>query len=303
MANHLPIEKRRQIFHLLCEGNGIRTINRLMGCSVNTITELRKRFTYIAEFLNKKYICCLSVKDIHADEIKTYVNNADNPKWVFISMDTKSRLVINFYIGDRSGGSAKIFLSELSNKLTSKANVITDLLVSYIASVKKTPYGRIEAAIKNINLLSSNPEAELRRMNNRIESQNGTVRQHVSPLARKTLKYAKCDEGLRQNLILYFFYYNFMKKHTTLKTSPAVSAGLITKPLTFDALLEYDLIFTSTFTHKDSENFGRVKTYAPIRNISDYEMNEFVAGMAGIDGIKKGTNREAYGKKAKVVPL
>ena len=40
--NVLPIEKRAQILGLLVEGNSMRAVTRLVGCSINTVTKLLK---------------------------------------------------------------------------------------------------------------------------------------------------------------------------------------------------------------------------------------------------------------------
>ena len=38
--NKLGLEKRAQIIGLLVEGNSMRSITRLTGCSINTVTKL-----------------------------------------------------------------------------------------------------------------------------------------------------------------------------------------------------------------------------------------------------------------------
>ena len=37
--NRLPIEKRAQILQLLVEGNSMRSVERIVGCSINTVTK------------------------------------------------------------------------------------------------------------------------------------------------------------------------------------------------------------------------------------------------------------------------
>lgn len=299
MANYLSIEKRKQIFHLLVEGNGIRGINRFTGCSKSAITEIQKRYSYIVDFLNRKYIQDLSIQEVEADEIRTFVGKKTNVRWVYISLDRTSKLVINFHIGNRDGEDAKKFLTELSYRLNCKATVGTDSLIAYISSVKKSPYGRIDASVAKINLLRSSEVGKVlgRGISNMVETQNGNVRQHVSRLTRKTRCFSKTEIGLNQHLLLYFFYYNFIKKHKTIKTCPAVAAGLIETPFTFDNLLEYDLLFTETFTHKISiENYGRSGTKGIVKILTQMEKNDFIEGVSFIDGMKKGTTRGSYNK-------
>lgn len=38
--NQLPLEKRIQILQMLCEGSSMRSISRVVGVSINTVTKL-----------------------------------------------------------------------------------------------------------------------------------------------------------------------------------------------------------------------------------------------------------------------
>lgn len=76
MANYLSIEKRKRIFHLLVEGNGVRGVSRLIGCSINSIVEIQKRYYFIADFLNRKNLVELNCDEIEADEIRSKSINA-----------------------------------------------------------------------------------------------------------------------------------------------------------------------------------------------------------------------------------
>ena len=69
-------------------------------------------------------------------------------------------------------------------------------------------------------------------------------------------------------MTLFFFYYNFIKVHTSLKTTPAVFAEISDKPFTFDVLIDYDNMFT--------ENPGKRGTYKKIKK-------EKVAKIVSID--------------------
>lgn len=260
MPNYLPPQTRKQIFHLLCEGNGIRSITRLVGCAKASISELQKRFCLIIEFLNRKYITDLSIDEIEADELRTFIKHKDNIRWVYVAMDRKSRMILHFHIGNRDNTDAKIFLTGLSYKLNNISQVSTDCLKSYVSAVAKTPYGRIEAATSSIGLLRSKYYGQKlgRTITNRIETHNGNIRQHVSRLIRRTRCFSKKEEGLRQHLTLFFFYYNFIKIHKTLKTTPAVISGITDEAFWENKIIEYDNLFTETYFNADSKTYGIV---------------------------------------------
>ena len=67
--NKLSIEKRAQIIGMLVEGNSMRAITRMVGCSINTVTKLLIDVgTACAEYQDKT-LRDLPCKRIQCDEI------------------------------------------------------------------------------------------------------------------------------------------------------------------------------------------------------------------------------------------
>ena len=63
-----------------------------------------------------------------------------------------------------------------------------------------------------------------------VERQNLTVRMHSRRLTRLTNAYSKKPENLKAAVALHFGWYNLVRRHATLKTTPAVAAGVETHP-------------------------------------------------------------------------
>ena len=59
-----------------------------------------------------------------------------------------------------------------------------------------------------------------------IESQYLTVHMHVRRLTRLTNAFSKKLENFKAAMAMHFMYYNFVKRHTTLRMTPAMAAGL-----------------------------------------------------------------------------
>src|SRR5437763_14362024 len=57
-----------------------------------------------------------------------------------------------------------------------------------------------------------------------------TIRQELKRFQRKGLGYSKDLETHKHAVALHFGVYNFVRKHHTLGTTPAVAAGLEEKP-------------------------------------------------------------------------
>jgi hypothetical protein len=60
-----------------------------------------------------------------------------------------------------------------------------------------------------------------------VERQNLTMRMHMRRFTRLTNGFSKKIENHGYAIALHFVYYNFVKMHKTLKTTPAMAAGLM----------------------------------------------------------------------------
>jgi hypothetical protein len=64
------------------------------------------------------------------------------------------------------------------------------------------------------------------------------VRQELKRFQRKGLGYSKELEMHKCGVALYLGVYNFVRRHETLKTTPAVAAGLELKPWRLEDIAE-----------------------------------------------------------------
>jgi IS1 family transposase/transposase-like protein len=82
-----------------------------------------------------------------------------------------------------------------------------------------------------------------------LERLNGTIRQHVVSLHRKTRSFAKCRTALDTQTQVFKSYYNLCRQHGTLKgKTPAQAAGLTDHRWTLRELLIYNAAITSKIT-------------------------------------------------------
>ena len=59
-----------------------------------------------------------------------------------------------------------------------------------------------------------------------IERLNATTRLHMKRLARLTHAFSKKRENFEAAVGLHFAYYNFVRRHNTLRCAPAMAAGV-----------------------------------------------------------------------------
>ena len=71
-----------------------------------------------------------------------------------------------------------------------------------------------------------------------IERLNLTLRMNVRRFTRLTNAHSKCLKHHAAMQAIFFCYYNWVRKHETLKTTPAIAAGLTDKQFTLAQLIE-----------------------------------------------------------------
>ena len=59
-----------------------------------------------------------------------------------------------------------------------------------------------------------------------VERLNATTRLHMRRLTRLTLAFSKKLDNFEAAVGLHFAYYNFVKRHSTVKCTPAMAAGV-----------------------------------------------------------------------------
>jgi len=69
-----------------------------------------------------------------------------------------------------------------------------------------------------------------------VERQNLTMRMSMRRFTRLTNGFSKKAENLQRALALHFMHYNFCRRHQTIKTTPAIAAGLTDRTWTLHDL-------------------------------------------------------------------
>ena len=131
--------------------------------------------------------------EAEADEMSSFVSKKANKQWIWIALDTQTRQVIAFYVGDRSRQSAQQLWKRLPESYRERATFYTDGWAAY--------QGVIPAARHHVRAKSTGHT-------NIIERFNCTLRQRVSRLVRAALSFSK---SLRNHIgaIKYFIcHYN-----------------------------------------------------------------------------------------------
>jgi IS1 family transposase len=257
MANVLNIDKKIAVIGALAEGSSIRSIERITGVHRDTIMRLGVKVGQGCTALMDKSMRNLTCNRLEMDEIWGFVgkkerNVRDEDKqvgsvWTWCAIDADTKLVPAFMVGDRSRAAANAFVADVASRMANRVQLSTDGFNAYAEAVRRSfgenvDYGQIhkvygtmefgERRYSSSGVLSATktiytgtPDVDL-ISTSYVERLNATTRTHMRRLTRLTLAFSKKRENFVAAVGLHFAYYNFVKRHNTLRCTPAMAAGV-----------------------------------------------------------------------------
>ena len=252
MANVLPMDKKITVISALAEGSGIRQIERMTGINRNTIMNLGVRVGQGCANLLDQKMRNLSCQHLQFDELwgfigkkQKHVQSDDNPDcgdvWTFCAIDSDTKLVPSFKVGKRDAATANAFVGDVASRMDCRVQISTDGLHAYMEAVERAFGMNVDYAQAIKVFDDSSMDAEVIGMTKRafagrpdmsrvstshVERLNGTTRLHMRRLTRLTYAFSKKKENFEAAVALHFAYYNFVKRHNTLRMTPAMAAGI-----------------------------------------------------------------------------
>jgi len=240
--------------------------------SVNKRTVLRLLEdvgTICAEF-HDNFVHGLTSERVQVDEIWSFVGckakakkhgaSGEGDVWTWTAIDADTKLVLSYLAGGRDSGYARAFMDDVAARLVNRVQLTSDGHGSYLDAVPDAFGPDVDYAML-IKQYGKDPEQDQRRYSpakctgcelrpvsgnpdpdhistSYVERQNLTMRMSMRRFTRLTNAFSKKLENHAHALALYFFHYNFCRKHMTLKTTPAVAAGIADRPLTTREIVE-----------------------------------------------------------------
>jgi IS1 family transposase len=178
--------------------------------------------------------------------------------WTFIAIDRDTKLVLTHAIGQRDMATSMRFLKQLDRATTGRFQLSTDGLGSYTLNVPFVFGSRVDFAqlIKTFAATQStvryspakisgidkrpqfgNPDPD-KICTSHVERLNLSVRMHNRRFTRLTNAHSKRQAHHIAMQNIFFAWYNFCRKHETIKQTPAMAAGLTDKPWSIYQMLE-----------------------------------------------------------------
>jgi IS1 family transposase/transposase-like protein len=181
------------ITKLLLERISLRGIARVLGMSLRFLQKYVNQF--YRSIPDEIGVSCPSDIDLilECDELWSFVNSKENPVYIWLALDRKTRRIVGIYLGDRSRESARELWLSLPEKYRQDARVYTDFWPSYE---------------KVIPAEKHHPSAKSEGETNHVERFNNTLRQRCSRLVRKGLSYSKNFWNYCGSILYFIDNYN-----------------------------------------------------------------------------------------------
>jgi IS1 family transposase len=261
--NKLPIQTRITILNMLVEGSSMRSISRITGVSINTVTKLLEDAGNACAAYHDSTVRNVQSKDVQCDEIWSFCYAKDKnvatakaaPEgagdvWTWTAIDRDSKMILAFEVGDRSAETAREFMFNLVGRLANRVQLTTDGHGAYLKAVgdafaadvdyamlvklygeptgtkgHERKYSPAECTGVKKEPIFGKPDPA-RISTSHVERQNLSMRMGMRRFTRLTNGFSKKLENHLHMLSLYFVHYNFVRMHKTLKMTPAMAAGV-----------------------------------------------------------------------------
>lgn len=257
--NKMSTERRAAVVRCLVEGNSIRSTVRMTGAAKNTVVKLLADLGQACSTYQHETLVGLKTRVVQVDEIWSFVGSKEKntsaekkeegngDAWTWVAIDADSKLVVTWHVGLRDQSSCRDFIDDLAARLTNRIQLTSDGLGTYKDAVKmafgkNVDYGMLvksygaEAGseIRYSPSICTGAKAkavigdpiESQISTSYVERQNLTMRMSMRRFTRLTNAFSKKLENHEYAVALHFMHYNFCRKHQSIKTTPAVAAGI-----------------------------------------------------------------------------
>ena len=144
---------------MLVEGMSMRSVSRVVGVSINTVTKLLVEAGEACAAYHDEAVRDVPAGRVQCDEIWSFCYAKEKnvarakavPKgagdvWTLTAFEADSKLIISWEVGDRSSATAIEFMDDLRDRLANRVQLTTDGHRAYLEAVEGAFGGDVDYA-------------------------------------------------------------------------------------------------------------------------------------------------------------
>jgi len=279
------------ILTCLVEGNSVAATSRMTGASKVTILRLLADAGTLAADFHDMTVRDIEVDRVQVDELWSFVGakqkqvdkgaKAEGSVWTWTALDADTKLMISYLVGQRDGGYAYEFALDIADRVDGRFQLTSDGHKAYLDAMaavfgtdidyamlikvygatapEHARYSPAECTGCRKQTITGNPDHK-HVSTSYVERQNLTVRMHNRRFTRLTNAFSKKLDNHVHSIALHYFHYNFCRKHQSIKTTPAVAAGVADHRWTM-------LEFVEMLEKEEKIRGGRITDYKPAASV------------------------------------
>ncbi len=232
----------------------------MTGVAKNTIQKLTRELGQACLDFQGNVFRNLKIQQVQCDEIWCFCyakekNLPDEMRgqagvgsiWTWTAIDADAKLLFSWHFGNRDASNAYDFIKDIQGRLANRVQLTTDSLPAYFPAVLdsfaevdyamlKKLYGKPETGAETRysppkcngtkkKVVLGNPDPA-HISTSYMERQNLNFRMNNRRYTRLTNAFSKKADMLAYSFAITAMYHNFVRIHQTLKSTPAIKAGV-----------------------------------------------------------------------------
>jgi len=263
-------ERQAAALSALVEGASIRSAERMTGVNRDTIQRVLVRVGAACAQMMDERLRFLPCKFVEVDELWCYVakkqrqvTKGDDASLVgdfytFVALDAETKLVPCFRVSKRDGENTRAFIADLATRMEGRIQLSSDAWAAYSSAIGKhfgssVDYTQVVKSYEAEHAdgryspprvvavertpMYGKPDTS-RATTSHVERLNLSIRMGMRRFTRLTNAFSKKPENLRAAVALHFAHYNFVRRHQTIRCTPAMAAGVESRTWTMAELVK-----------------------------------------------------------------
>ncbi len=264
--------KAVMVLRQILEGSSLASTQRLTGVCKDTILALLLLVGERCQRFLPAAIKNVQTNDIQVDELWAFIQCKEKMRlrlkkgeefgdnYTFLAIDRASKLILTHQIGKRDSSNTRLFVSRLRAAIAGNCHITSDGFAPYTQAVPVALWDKEITFPQLIKVFATQTPREEARYSpasitsiikkkvwgesddkqictSHVERANLSERMGARRFTRLTNAFSKSIRHHEAAVALWITWYNFGRNHMTLKTTPAVKAGLTDSVWNVDRLL------------------------------------------------------------------